>query len=268
MLAFPAFSVVLLYEKETVNLFLIFAAMSIFSKLFHFSAVSVFPSRCPYCDKVIDDSDYACKICPRNFPGFCYSRYTAGGFLCAAPFPYSGVYAKAVKALKFHNRGDYARPLAAQLVRAVSEIHGDVRFDYVTCVPMHRKDKRNRGYNQAELLARECAALMRLTYLDTLEKFKRNQPQHKTGGRDREKNVYGVYRLIDEDIIKDKNVLIIDDIITTGNTVGECARILSNGKCAEIRCAVVCSADRNKFIAPGQGSDSACRKGPAQAQKQ
>lgn len=218
--------------------------MSIFSKLFHFSATAVFPSCCPYCDKVIDDSDYACKICPRKFPVPCHSRYAIGGFLCAAPFPYSGVYANAVKALKFHNRGDYARPLAVQIARAVSEIHKDVRFDFVTCVPMHRKDKRNRGYNQAELLARECAALMQLPYLDTLEKFKRNQPQHKTGGRDREKNVFGVYRLIDRDAIRNKNVLIIDDIITTGNTLGECARLLSDGKCAKIRCAVVCATEK------------------------
>ena len=59
--------------------------------------------------------------------------------------------------------------------------------------------------------------------------------------KERAKNVRGVYRLIQKDIVKDKNILIIDDIITTGHTLGECAKVLSKGKCKSIRCAVVCS---------------------------
>ena len=219
--------------------------MNVFKKILRFSAVALFPSRCPYCNKVIPDTECACKSCRGQFPEVCCTRYAIGGFLCASPFSYNGVYAKAVKKLKFHNRGDLAKPLAMQIVRAVSEIHGELRFDLVTCVPMHYKDKRARGYNQAELLA-----IMELPYLDTLEKVKRNNPQHKTRGRDRAKNVHSVYALKDIESVRGRNILIIDDIITSGNTLGECARILSKGKCAEIRCAVVCTTVENKFIAP------------------
>ena len=211
--------------------------MNVFKKILRFSAVALFPSRCPYCNKVIPDTECACKSCRGQFPEVCCTRYAIGGFLCASPFSYNGVYAKAVKKLKFHNRGDL-------------EIHGELRFDLVTCVPMHYKDKRARGYNQAELLARECAQIMELPYLDTLEKVKRNNPQHKTRGRDRAKNVHSVYALKDIESVRGRNILIIDDIITSGNTLGECARILSKGKCAEIRCAVVCTTVENKFIAP------------------
>ncbi len=220
--------------------------MNVFKKILRFSAVALFPSRCPYCNKVIPDTECACKSCRGQFPEVCCTRYAIGGFLCASPFSYNGVYAKAVKKLKFHNRGDLAKPLAMQIVRAVSEIHGELRFDLVTCVPMHYKDKRARGYNQAELLAQ----IMELPYLDTLEKVKRNNPQHKTRGRDRAKNVHSVYALKDIESVRGRNILIIDDIITSGNTLGECARILSKGKCAEIRCAVVCTTVENKFIAP------------------
>ena len=229
---------------------IIFVAMNVFKKILRFSAVALFPSRCPYCNKVIPDTECACKSCRGQFPEVCCTRYAIGGFLCASPFSYNGVYAKTVKKLKFHNRGDLAKPLAMQIVRAVSEIHGELRFDLVTCVPMHYKDKRARGYNQAELLARECAQIMELPYLDTLEKVKRNNPQHKTRGRDRAKNVHSVYALKDIESVRGRNILIIDDIITSGNTLGECARILSKGKCAEIRCAVVCTTVENKFIAP------------------
>ena len=224
--------------------------MNIIKKLSHFTAVALFPSRCPYCNKVIPDTEPACKNCLSQFPEFCWKHYAVGGYLCAAPFPYNGIYAKAVKRLKFQNRADFAKPLAVQIVRAVKEIHGDFRFDLVTCVPMHSKDKRAREYNQAELLARECAEIMKLPYLDTLEKIKRNQPQHKTIGRDRAKNVRNVYTLIDKEAVQNKNILLIDDIITSGNTLGECARILSKGKCAEIRCAVVCVVSEHRFIAP------------------
>ena len=229
---------------------IIFVAMNVFKKILRFSAVALFPSRCPYCNKVIPDTECACKSCRGQFPEVCCTRYAIGGFLCASPFSYNGVYAKAVKKLKFHNRGDLAKPLAMQIVRAVSEIHGELRFDLVTCVPMHYKDKRARGYNQAELLARECAQIMELPYLDTLEKVKRNNPQHKARGRDRAKNVHSVYALKDIESVRGRNILIIDDIITSGNTLGECARILSKGKCAEIRCAVVCTTVENKFFAP------------------
>lgn len=205
---------------------IIFVAMNVFKKILRFSAVALFPSRCPYCNKVIPDTECACKSCRGQFPEVCCTRYAIGGFLCASPFSYNGVYAKAVKKLKFHNRGDLAKPLAMQIVRAVSEIHGELRFDLVTCVPMHYKDKRARGYNQAELLARECAQIMELPYLDTLEKVKRNNPQHKTRGRDRAKNVHSVYALKDIESVRGRNILIIDDIITSGNTLGECARIL------------------------------------------
>lgn len=224
--------------------------MKIIKSALRTAAVALFPTRCPYCNKVIHNYEPACPECRRHFPEFSYKSYAIGGYSCAAPFPYTGNYAKAVRRLKFHNHGDLAKPLAAQIVLAVLEIYHDCRFDLITCVPMHKKDLRTRGYNQAELLARECAELMSLPYVNTLEKIKRNQPQHQTSGKERFKNVRGVFRLTDQVSLRGKRVLLIDDIITTGNTLGECARILSKEKCAEINCAVVCVVIENRFIAP------------------
>ena len=127
------------------------------------------------------------------------------------------------------------------IVQSVLEVHEEINFDIITCVPMHKDDRKKRGYNQAELLARECAKIMNIPYIDTLEKHKKNKVQHSIKAKERAKNVRGVYRLIQKDIVKDKNILIIDDIITTGHTLGECAKVLSKGKCKSIRCAVVCS---------------------------
>lgn len=198
------------------------------------------PEVCPYCERAIDKEECACRRCRQQFPKMAYTRHAYGGYLTAAPFPYSGVYAKAVQRFKFFDRACYARAFAAQIVMAVLETCEDKSFDLVCCVPMHAQDLENRGYNQAELLARECAAIMGLPYVDTLEKFKRNRPQHRTKGNGRKENVHGVYRLTGEDV-KGRHVLLIDDIITTGFTLGECSRVLAKGGCRRVTCAVLCT---------------------------
>ena len=215
--------------------------MKLLKKWAERAAFAFSPVRCPYCDKVIEQNEIVCRDCRKEFPKMCFKRYAAGGHPCAAAFPYDGGYARAVCRLKFRNRCDYAKPLAAQVVQAVLETLDDKSFDFITCVPMHSKDKSRRGYNQAELLARECAEIMSLPYLDVLEKHKRNKPQHKTRGRDRFKNVHGVFRLTDREAVRDCHILVIDDIITTGNTLGECASVLYKGKCRSVSCAVVCT---------------------------
>ena len=201
----------------------------------------LFPARCPYCGKVIDKDDYACSDCKKLFPNSSNLKYAFGNYICSAPFYYDGIFSKAVKKFKFGNCGGYAKQLSFMIVQGVLEIHKEINFDIITCVPMHKDDQRKRGYNQAELLARECAKIMNIPYVDTLEKFKKNKVQHSIKANERAKNVRGVYRLIQKDIVKGKNILIIDDIITTGHTLGECSRILKKGKCKSIKCAVVCS---------------------------
>lgn len=144
--------------------------------------------------------------------------------------------------LKFHNCGAYAELLSHEMVRSIKDVYRDREFDLVTCVPMHKDTLRERGYNQAELLAKECARLLGIEYADLLAKTKKNKTQHSIKAAERAKNVIGVYSPIDKNLIKGKRILIIDDIITTGSTLGECARILSKCKCGEICCCTLCTS--------------------------
>lgn len=201
-----------------------------------------FPTRCPYCDKVIYRGDYACADCKPKLRTRSIHRYAIGGYPCVAPFPYCGVYAEAVKNFKFRDYLRYAKPMAIAMTFAINELDISA-FDAVTCVPSHKSAKRERGYNQAELLAGECARLLHLPYLETLEKIRNNNKQHTIlDYNERVKNVQGVYRVIEKEAIADKRLLIIDDIITTGNTLGECCRVLKQNGCAGICCAAFCSA--------------------------
>ena len=107
---------------------------------------------------------------------------------------------------------------------------------------MYYKNMRERGYNQSELLAKECAEIFNIPYAELVEKHKKNKAQHTLKGKERESNVQGVYRVIDSHAVADKNILIIDDIITTGNTLGECCKVLKKAGCENICCAALCAA--------------------------
>ncbi len=202
----------------------------------------LFPNRCPYCSVVIGRNDYACDNCKKQFPEFVIKRYASGGVECCSAFSYSSIFSNAIKRLKFSNMASSARLLAIPLVQCIIEVYDTSTIDIITCVPMHKKMKRKRRYNQAELLARECAKIIGIEYADALEKHKQNRAQHTVKASERESNVKGVFRVKDPQLIRDKRILIVDDVITTGHTMGECAAVLIRHGCKSVCGATVCSA--------------------------
>ena len=205
----------------------------------------VYPARCPYCDNLLEDlQDYACPHCKALLPSVSIERFAVGGYLCAAALRYDGCYADAIKRFKFCKRVQYAPKLAFMITTGILRILTPEQLcsiDAVTCVPMHIRDLRSRGFNQAELLARECAGLMELPYWDAIKKIKYNQKQHDLMGRQRIENVRGVYRCADKSLVQGKTVLIIDDVITTGATLGACAKALKSAGAETVLCAALCS---------------------------
>lgn len=197
--------------------------------------------KCPYCRDVIEKREYACSRCAKAFPEFSIVMYAVGGFKCVSPLPYKDDFAMAVKRFKFHNQGVYAKQFAMLMSERIMREYSCEKFDIITCVPMHKNSLKVRKYNQAELLAVKCAEILKIPYADTLKKIKENKAQHSIKGSERAKNVRGVYQAVDKELIKGKNILIIDDIITTGNTLGECAKMLKNAECNNICCATICA---------------------------
>lgn len=212
-------------------------------KFLSWTADKIFTVRCPYCSAVIDRKEYACEKCRKDFPSAAVFRYAVGGYKCVSPFPYSGKYRKAVWDFKFNNCGAYAKQLALKMVDSIFEVYKEESFDIVTCVPMHKSSLKQRGYNQAMLLAKCCAEIMNLPYEDTLIKHKKNKAQHSIKASERAENVKGVYKIADKNIVENKRILLIDDIITTGSTLGECAKILSKSGSVKVCCATVCAVE-------------------------
>lgn len=105
----------------------------------------LFPVRCPYCETVIHKTEYACENCKKKFPSPAIIKYAVGGYKCTSPFPYDGIFKKAVKKFKFGNKGGYAKQLAFPMVQSILESYQGVNFDLITCVPMHKKASCSKG---------------------------------------------------------------------------------------------------------------------------
>ena len=108
-------------------------------------------------------------------------------------------------------------------------------YDIISAVPIHKKRKKERGYNQSELIAREIAKnIPVIVYKNALKKIKNNKRQSDLSKEDRLDNVKNVYQIANEEIIKDKRVVLFDDIYTTGSTLNECSRLLKQNGVKEI----------------------------------
>ena len=211
------------------------------SKIISKVIAAVLPERCPYCNKIVRQGDIACKKCKSKFPEINLESYASGCYICYSCFFYEDIFAKAIKRFKFLNYPQSAKKLAIPLADTIKKY--DVNFDCITYVPMFPKRERDRGYNQSQLLAKEVSKILDIPLEDFLIKIKDNPPQHTMDTKDKKKNVKGVFAVQKKDKLKGKNILIIDDVITSGYTLGECCKLLSKGK-ARVFCATVCNATK------------------------
>lgn len=204
----------------------------------------IYPPKCVICGRILRDGERdACKDCMLSLP-ICTFPVEGGEFLgnCAAPFRYEGDLRESILRFKFGGRQHYARFYAVYLAAAVRERLG-TGFDLVTWVPISRRRRFERGYDQAEELARHTAKLLGLPCARTLKKIKNNRRQSGISDRDeRKRNVRGVYRAHRPAHYRGKRILMIDDIITSGATLGECAFRLRLAGAASVDAAVAATA--------------------------
>lgn len=108
-------------------------------------------------------------------------------------------------------------------------------YSLIMPVPLHRRRLRERGFNQSVILAREIARAHSI-HLDfeTLKRTIYTKPQTNLGRKQRSTNVKGAFEVADRERVEGKRVVLIDDVYTTGSTVGECARVLIKNGAAEV----------------------------------
>ncbi len=208
----------------------------------------LFPPKCILCGKLLDRGEIdLCRTCRVEGPE-CPPGKQKLQFLDSwtSVWYYEGNVRKSLLRYKFHGKRNLARPygrlLAAKLLREHPE-----GFDCLTWVPTGRMRKFFRGYDQVELLAEAVGKELGLEPRRLLKKLRNNPPQSGISGyAKRRANVLGIYRCPEEVYVKGKRILLLDDILTTGATAGECARVLLTAGAKEVHCAVVAAARKHK----------------------
>lgn len=176
-------------------------------------------NRCQICDSPIKEGNIVCDHCQRikRFYSKCYS-----------PLNYSGNVRKSI--LKF--KSDGAKYLAKPFAKFIADKLAveEVEFDVIVPVPSHKKTIKERGYNPARVLADELSLLTNKPVKDVLYKTFYTQKQKMLNFQQRQTNLENSITLLDKSAINGKNVLIIDDIITTSATINICAKLLIKAK--------------------------------------
>lgn len=207
----------------------------------------LYPPRCVFCHDFLETSgDGLCAHCRTGLPFVQNGGRQRFSFVraCVSPLNYEGDVRASLLRYKFGGATGYAKVygrLVADTVR--TELAGE--YDLVTWVPLSRKRLRERGYDQAYLLARSTAKELGLPLTPTLHKQRNTQPQSGTGdAAKRRANIAGAYRMKTGADVTGKRILLMDDIVTTGATLSECARVLGKAGAEQVVCATVArSAD-------------------------
>lgn len=198
-----------------------------------------FVRRCIVCGKAMDVSADICLCdkCETDMRRYGYTVTTPGNET-VSPLPYTGNIRKAMGRFKFHNKKYLGRTFGELLYRRLVEMPWVDKVDCIVCVPMKGRD---RLYNQSAVIAGEVAERLNIPFCgDALIKVKNNKPFYKLTYKDRLKLIKGAFDVGEDLSFKDKNVLLIDDIRTTGITLGECKRVLLKNGASKVYGATVC----------------------------
>lgn len=181
------------------------------------------------------DEDGRCSLCRAGANGF-DAAYTYGSF--------EGELRELIHLLKYARVRTLAKPLAKLLAAALPL---DRSFDVVVPMPMHWRKRWVRGFNQAELLAKEIARNRGLPLRNAARKRKATAAQASLTNAARQANVAGAFEIRHRDVLAGKRILLVDDVMTTGATASACAKALKQAGAREVTLLAVARTDRRAF---------------------
>ena len=211
-----------------------------------------FPRRCPFCGRVIAPDESVCGKCgddvQRVTLPICYAcgrsrlhcvcRHAHNRFISAfaSPLYYTGYTKQAIRRMKFGREPEITQALSAEMAAFARDVYYGVSFDVVTFVPMTRAEHQERGYNQSAMLAEQTAQALSLPCAQLLCKLYETARQRTLRRRLRSGNVMGVFDVTNADAVRGKRILLCDDLMTTGATLNECAKMLCIAGAREVFC--------------------------------
>lgn len=202
----------------------------------------IYPPRCAFCRRLLSGREKGvCRFCRPKLP-----YVPADGQVqhfrnvdkCLSPLYYHGSVKDSLHRYKFGGATAYADIYSEFIVKCIDE--NQISCDSITWVPLSRRRLRRRGYDQAELLAKLIAKHLGQSPVRLLKKQRDTPPQSKTGSVEKRRaNIAGAYACLRPELLQGKQVLLVDDIVTTGATLSEAARVLKKAGAKEVICATL-----------------------------
>ncbi|NTW67273.1 MAG: ComF family protein [Nitrospirae bacterium] len=185
---------------------------------------------CPCCgrpfgsqESLAHSPEHECLTCRTDPPHF--DQALAAGL-------FEGPLREAIHVYKYRPVRSLGKHLAAWMAE---QVRMTVHLDLTMPVPLHRKRLRQRGFNQALILAHGISERFSVPLLyDNLMRLRSTRPQVELSGPERRSNVKGAFGLVRPAEVRDKRILLIDDVFTTGATMNECAKVLKEAGAASV----------------------------------
>lgn len=221
----------------------------------------VYPPRCHICMDFLDKTEEIpniCENCSRSFKkishpycsicGIPFISKAGDDHHCGkclvkrpsydemrAPFLYEGPIMNAIQRIKYSGRSGIANSLGLLLGEYARKWLGETGGMILVPVPLHIKRMRRRGFNQSMLLSKKINEVLHASLdFKTLERTRNTATQTGLKFKERHKNVKGAFEVINNLKIKGKDIILVDDVATTGNTINECARVLKKAGCKSV----------------------------------
>lgn len=220
-----------------------------------------YPLSCPVCGKKLPVGIVVCETCKEKLPfmkepycmkcgkqlesetaEYCFdcSRHPHFYKQGIAVFGYDACIRKAIYEFKYKNRRDKAAFFAKFMAEALEEKHEFWKTDILVPVPIHNKKKKERGYNQAEVLADAVAVQSGFVVKkDLLYRTRATLPQKELTNQQRYLNLKAAFAVDEKQCAGISRVILIDDIYTTGSTIDHCARMLRAAGVSEVYYAAI-----------------------------
>ncbi len=156
---------------------------------------------------------------------------------------FGGPAQELIHRLKYGKKVHLARPLGLMAANHLDGFLNDTGAEMIVPVPLHAKRLKERGFNQSILLAHFLSKSRHIPISrNNLRRIRWTEPQISLSPEDRVKNVRGAFAIRKPELFEDKKLVLVDDVYTTGSTVGECAKILKRAGAGQIYVATVARA--------------------------
>lgn len=207
----------------------------------------IFPPHCPFCGEILDHAGI-CDSCQSQLPWLSGSQSkTELEFVdhCYSPLFYDERVKQGIAAYKFQGAQYHGKSFAQFMNQCIGDSL-DTEYDVITWVPLHPRRRKERGFHQTKLLGTEIGRLRGIPAWELLRKERKTDAQSGlTEDAARRANVLGAFSVLDGKMVAGKRILLVDDVVTTGATLSECARILKTAGAETVDVITLAKARKN-----------------------